>query len=569
MDSYEYILKKIEAKMAEVHNALSVCEAERSLLTKNLSSIKISIEESFKRHMGTLQCRSKWLTCHAEGIFHLKEGSLSQQMAELELISSELESCLQASRGTSIKSEEMKLKAKNVLENVSHISLQPCESGSMSFVAYNDNLEESIINFGDIDAHDHSSEYDLHSDEGVLVIEGPDIKSSGYLTAQQEKEDFERIEVDLQSDIGYMSSQSSMVPSQVCQGEWLRRPRVVDQMESEEVLTDDDESDDIEEDEKSGNVTNLLEKIPSWLIECGESNTWIHSKSSSNEIISTKGDASSDPLLLSKENHLSDNNDNNNNNNNDNNNDNSSSIRFYKRKEGNANMDHMNNILFSPSSNFLRGDVQALSNSLHPLTLLENHEAMMESQTVMLLENREITMEAQTFHSEPSTKSVNSDEVNETIGELDSTFLRGRTPSTNSNSMDLLAPNLKSLHNEYDKVLGCTPTMRSNIAHITGIFDSPAKEYLFVKNVSSDRKVSSTCFIKSTNAVNHMRNLEEKPNEIFLRSDNKTKAIDPEACKWLRRGSSSRDSCTECFDQHECEFNGKCDDKWIKTATDW
>ena len=74
------------------------------------------------------------LVCHADSIYHLKEGSLGQQISELELIANELKSCLDASSCSFNKADEIKLMAKNVLQNASKVTLQPCESGESYFI---------------------------------------------------------------------------------------------------------------------------------------------------------------------------------------------------------------------------------------------------------------------------------------------------------------------------------------------------------------------------------------------------------------------------------------------------
>ena len=71
------------------------------------------------------------LICHADSIFHLKEGSLGQQVAELELIANELKSCLEAGECKLNSSEEIEMMSANVLQNASKVSTQPCESGKL------------------------------------------------------------------------------------------------------------------------------------------------------------------------------------------------------------------------------------------------------------------------------------------------------------------------------------------------------------------------------------------------------------------------------------------------------
>ena len=55
------------------------------------------------------------LACHADSIYHLKEGSLNQQMTELQ----QLHQCL----------KQQQEKDSEVLEHVEHVSFQPCEGG--------------------------------------------------------------------------------------------------------------------------------------------------------------------------------------------------------------------------------------------------------------------------------------------------------------------------------------------------------------------------------------------------------------------------------------------------------
>ena len=51
---------EVEERILHVENALKLCEKEKKLLSANLSTIKQNVEQSFKRHIGTLQCRAKW-----------------------------------------------------------------------------------------------------------------------------------------------------------------------------------------------------------------------------------------------------------------------------------------------------------------------------------------------------------------------------------------------------------------------------------------------------------------------------------------------------------------------------
>ena len=83
------IVAELQERIVEVKNALEACMNEKCVLQDNFSATRQQINASFHKHMNTLQCRMNWLNAHAETICHLKDGSLDQHIAELELLLSE------------------------------------------------------------------------------------------------------------------------------------------------------------------------------------------------------------------------------------------------------------------------------------------------------------------------------------------------------------------------------------------------------------------------------------------------------------------------------------------------
>jgi len=609
MHSYEYLLKEVEEKLMHYESLLSACEVEKTTLNNNLNSVKQAVDESFKRHIGTLQCRAKWLTCHADSIYHLKDGSLTHQIAELELVCGELKSCLEASDCTLNKNEEIKMMARNVLHNAANISHQPCESSTLSFHSLDEEMEEMIISLGDINddnsSTEHmSSDYDLLSDEGIFVIDTlkkqhsieMEVKSieMHHLTPQSansEKEDFERIEMEMQPVVGVsretaVLSQSDSAYEEGSDSsksvEWLHRPLCTPLIEVEnkpQVAAPQEGVSSVAQEIVSKDSNSLVQcadanKVPLWLIGCEESTPWI--LNSRSKALSSKKPMESLPTTRD---------------------DKEREVQLQVGDEppppkksyiARGTFDHFDSILKSSNSAFLRDEDKAKRNSflldeaINSLTLSANPQPLLANQDkerkdAIFSHFNDIfaTSDLQFLHRRTNNDNNNNMERSSVCAEAEAEADLDRSIClANSVKSSMRESGMKDMSNPFSMDTStANSTVNSNLDHLNRIADTSHSAFLVGLQDESQHgahvRVPATPYIKATAAVEHMRMLEKRPDHLYLQASAKPilKSRNDDMCEWLRGKSSDR--CGECPDFDTCGYSDRFDGKWIKTATDW
>lgn len=217
----EYLLKEVHTKLKTAENTLQKCEQEVLYLTKNFETAKYSISKSLDRHIETLQCRSKWLSCHLNSSYHLKRDSLQTQISELQETSCALKGCLKAADSADVDGEYLRNLVKQTLIASDGAPLWLTENGSMKFTCDNEKLEEMIIGFGEVDIRpqaaddDEEEEYDL-----LLDVDGDDDDDDDIVVFGRSKEEqikhsmektLEEIELKMKSiEMQHMTSESAL-----------------------------------------------------------------------------------------------------------------------------------------------------------------------------------------------------------------------------------------------------------------------------------------------------------------------------------------------------------------------
>ena len=492
-------------------------------------------------------------------------------------------------------------------------------TGSMLFVADDNLLEEMIIGYGDIDTDDRRGVLlddgcDLLSDddEGVFVVERTrqlpqqepmdpiemKVKSieMHHLTAQSannEKEDFERIEMDVYDCSGLdddfagevsslplvdvskeISSSAQQEDSGVEEetessdyGEWLhpRPTAAVGRRCEDEQVVPVEPTEMTELNKVDIHMGNLLDngvdrmseiseskKVPLWLKSCEEptpkktpTNPWIRNNDESTSLLNDEVQSVADVDMCIEP---------------------TTAGPIEVSADCSSNMARFNDILSTSNAAFLiREHEKPLSSLSSDFSLIDFTDKF----------TTETTSPIPVEQDKPVVSAT--DEFDYIFNADNSSFLRP-TSNNNNNATNNLAVQRNENHSDFllpkaaVSIQIPSSPLRTNLSHMEGILGSESSQFLAQRPTTMADKLPS---VRPSTVVNYLRSLESKPNSAFLRNKGKrTASINADMCEWLRSGgpSSQVERCSQCSDITTCENSGigvGLGPKWIKTATDW
>lgn len=140
VQSYVDILQKAIAAVGQVKKSLKT----------TASDVNSQIRDSVSRHLEAMRNREIWLLAQVEVVQHIKEDVLRQQQAELNRALGRLQStCSMLEQGgKTLDRESLEYRTRESLSALSDLNLTPEETNTISFLARNFQLQESIHKFG-------------------------------------------------------------------------------------------------------------------------------------------------------------------------------------------------------------------------------------------------------------------------------------------------------------------------------------------------------------------------------------------------------------------------------------
>jgi len=578
------LAEELKSKISEVKQALAFCNNEKDVLQQNLTETHQQIKSSFQKHVNTLQCRVKWLTSHGQTICHLKEGSLNQQIAELEHLLAELKGGLEEGCNISVSS--------------SGVSLQPCESGELKFRADDEAMEEWIVSFGEIEGgncltdntgmFNATSNAEEDSEDGIevvgetIAVQEEDEREDGksmyvemelksvemqHLTPQSvrqnilEDDDFEKVEVESAVDVVVMDESSHWLMSGSlgheiinCVGEddkrgadgnpWIKRlrssQRSFSQSEgSEEFVTS--------EPANKGESEEVQKKM---VVEDPQQTT--DDLDQLNEMDDSKDEHTQDQDQREEA---------------------EEKARCSpKRKHGGANLEHLINLFIAPNSKYLRLDGALCSLNLNDTT--DPAHSTRNNKTRNRIRNSSVASHdiiEEEDRCSPNMRA-NISHFNNILNAPVDGFLARPQPEPRADPESRLHPSPSDMRVPPTQILLPSQREHSQQEPSTGdAFNVSSDDFIALQSQSEDGRVmvNRTLLIQPTDTLTHMCFLQNNPDEMFiLRKKQRNVSMEEgDMCEWLR--STSTTECNQCDDLAACKSYEQSSSGWVKTATDW
>ncbi|EDO46322.1 predicted protein [Nematostella vectensis] len=149
-----YVLEDVRAKISLLEKAIDEVGSVKKSLKISAADVKAQIRDNISRHLEALRNRETWLLSQVEVLQHGKEDVLRLQHAELNQAVGTLKHALALLHKSDGKSEHIEEQLMHTIQAMEKFSLQPEESGFISFRALNMELLDHIRRFGMVTADD-------------------------------------------------------------------------------------------------------------------------------------------------------------------------------------------------------------------------------------------------------------------------------------------------------------------------------------------------------------------------------------------------------------------------------